>query len=86
MRPGVGDEWYLPLGHEAGAAVQTKEALAHALASGCPIVVALTKCDLPGAQAARVRRELLAEGLELEEAGGDIQARSSRQITVEACS
>ena len=68
-----------PLGHgtgagcssdpQAGAAAQTKEALAHALASGCPIVVALTKCDLPGAQPARVRRELLAEGLELEEAG-----------------
>lgn len=54
-------------------AVQTKEAMAHALASGCPIVVALTKCDMPGAQPARVRRELMAEGLELEEAGGDIQ-------------
>ena len=56
--------------------LQTKEALAHALASGCPIVVALTKCDLPGAQPERVRRELMAEGLELEEAGGDVQVRA----------
>lgn len=30
-----------------GVMPQTKEALAHARAANCPIVVALTKCDLP---------------------------------------
>jgi len=29
-----------------GVMPQTREALAHAKAAGCPIVVALTKCDL----------------------------------------
>lgn len=69
--PGLPASASLPLRCSHG--VQTKEALAHALAAECPIVVALTKCDLPGAEPARVRRELMAEGLELEEAGGDVQ-------------
>ena len=30
-----------------GVMPQTREALAHCKASGCPIVVALTKCDVP---------------------------------------
>ena len=30
-----------------GVMPQTREALAHAKAAGCPIVVALTKCDVP---------------------------------------
>ena len=32
---------------EDGVMPQTREALAHARAAGCPIVVAITKCDLP---------------------------------------
>ena len=36
-------------------------------------MVAITKCDLPGADPKRVRQQLLAEGLQLEEAGGDVQ-------------
>lgn len=30
-----------------GVMPQTREALAHCRAAGCPIVVALTKCDVP---------------------------------------
>lgn len=30
-----------------GVMPQTREALAHCKAAGCPIVVALTKCDAP---------------------------------------
>ena len=62
---------------ECDVAAQTREALAHALSAECPIVVALTKCDLPGADPPRVRKQLLAEGLQLEEAGGDVQVLAS---------
>ena len=30
-----------------GVMPQTREAMAHCKAAGCPIVVALTKCDVP---------------------------------------
>ena len=30
-----------------GVMPQTREALAHCKAAGCPLVVALTKCDVP---------------------------------------
>ncbi|KAK9819495.1 hypothetical protein WJX81_005164 [Elliptochloris bilobata] len=56
-----------------GVMPQTREALAHARTAGCPIIVALSKCDCPGAEPARVRRQLAAEGLELEENGGSVQ-------------
>jgi translation initiation factor IF-2 len=56
-----------------GVMPQTIEALAHARAAGCPVVVALTKCDKPSAEPARVRRQLLELGLETEDAGGSIQ-------------
>jgi translation initiation factor IF-2 len=58
-----------------GVMPQTKEAIQHARSAGCPIIVALSKCDMAGANPARVRQQLLAEGLELEEVGGDIPVR-----------
>jgi len=60
----AGDDGFMP---------QTKEALAHAQAAGVPTVVAITKCDAPGANPQRVRQQLLANGVMLEEFGGDIQ-------------
>jgi translation initiation factor IF-2 len=54
---------------------QTEEALAHARAAGCPVIVALSKCDMPNADPARVKNELLARGLTLEEAGGNVLVR-----------
>ena len=56
-----------------GVKPQTREAMAHAAAARVPIVVAITKCDLPDADPEAVRRQLMAEGLELEVAGGTVQ-------------
>jgi translation initiation factor IF-2 len=36
-------------------------------------VVAITKCDAPNADPPRVRQQLIARGLELEEVGGSVQ-------------
>ena len=56
-----------------GVKPQTREAMAHAAAARVPIVVAITKCDLPDADPEVVRRQLMAEGLGLEVAGGTVQ-------------
>jgi len=56
-----------------GVMPQTREAYAHAKASGCPIVVAITKCDLEGANVERVKHEVADLGLEIEEYGGTVQ-------------
>ena len=55
--------------------MQTLEALSHARAAGCPIILALTKCDMPNANVSRVKNQLLSEGLLLEEAGGSVLVR-----------
>jgi translation initiation factor IF-2 len=56
-----------------GVMPQTREAISHARAAGCPIVAAITKCDAPAANPARVRQQLVAAGLETEEVGGTVQ-------------
>lgn len=38
----------LAVAADDGVEPQTREAIAHARAADCPIVVAITKCDLPG--------------------------------------
>lgn len=58
-----------------GVKPQTQEALHHAQASGCPIVVALTKCDVIGADPRRVKDQLIGLGLELEDIGGEVQVK-----------
>ncbi|MBP5233662.1 MAG: translation initiation factor IF-2, partial [Planctomycetes bacterium] len=56
-----------------GVMPQTKEACAHAKNAGVPIVVAINKCDLPGANPDRVKQELSTQ-LDLlpEEWGGKV--------------
>ena len=54
-----------------GVMPQTLEAMSHAKAAGVPMVVAINKCDKPTANPERVRLQLAAEGLLLEEMGGD---------------
>jgi len=49
---------------------QTIEAISHAKNAGVPIVVAINKIDLPQANAAKVKQELLTHGVVLEEFGG----------------
>ncbi len=55
-----------------GIMAQTKEAISHAKAAGVPIIVAVNKIDKPGADANRVKQELMQHELVPEEFGGDI--------------
>ncbi len=52
---------------------QTEEAISHAKAAGVPIIVAINKIDKPGADANKVRTDLLQYELQVESMGGDIQ-------------
>jgi translation initiation factor IF-2 len=54
-----------------GVMPQTIEALNHAKAAGVPIVVAVNKIDVEGADPAKVRGQLTEYGLVAEEYGGD---------------
>jgi translation initiation factor IF-2 len=49
---------------------QTVEAISHARNAGVPIVVAINKIDLPGANVQKVKQDLLAHNVVLEEFGG----------------
>ena len=51
---------------------QTKEAISHARNAGVPIMVAVNKCDLPAADALKVKQELLQQDVQVEEFGGDV--------------
>ena len=53
-----------------GVMPQTKEALDHARAAGVTIVVAINKCDLPGANMEKVKGQLSQLGLSPEDWGG----------------
>ena len=51
---------------------QTIEAINHAKAAGCPVIVAVNKCDKPDADPKRVRNDLLQHEIITEEFGGDV--------------
>jgi len=53
---------------------QTIEAIHHAKAAEVPIIVAINKCDKPGADPNKVRTELLQHEIVVEEMGGDVLA------------
>ena len=53
-----------------GIMPQTVEAIHHARAAGVPIVVAMNKCDLPGANIDKVKKQLAQENLLSEDWGG----------------
>ncbi|MFV1977853.1 MAG: translation initiation factor IF-2 [Myxococcota bacterium] len=55
-----------------GIMPQTVEAIEHSKAAGVSIVVAVNKCDLPGANSQAARQRLMEHGLIPEEFGGDI--------------
>jgi translation initiation factor IF-2 len=57
-----------------GVMPQTVEAIRHAKAANVPVVVAINKCDKPGAQPDRIRRDLLQHEIAVEQMGGDVQA------------
>ena len=52
---------------------QTIEAINHAKAAGCPIIVAVNKCDRPAADPKKVRADLLQHEIITEDFGGEIQ-------------
>lgn len=54
-----------------GIKPQTIEAIRHAQAANVPIVVAINKIDLPGADPLKVKTELLQHGIAVEEMGGE---------------
>ena len=53
---------------------QTIEAISHARNAGVPLVVAINKIDAPGADAAKVRQDLLQQNVILEDFGGAVLA------------
>ena len=53
---------------------QTIEAISHARNAGVPLVVAINKIDAPGADAAKVRQDLLQQNVILEDFGGNVLA------------
>jgi len=56
-----------------GVKQQTTEAINHAKAAEVPIVVAINKCDRPGANPMQVKQQLATVGLQPEEWGGNTQ-------------
>lgn len=54
-----------------GVKEQTVEAISHAKAAGVPIIVAVNKIDKPGADASRVKNELLQYEIIAEDLSGD---------------
>ncbi len=51
---------------------QTVEAISHAKSAGVPMIIAINKVDLPTAQIAKVKQDLLQHDVVLEEFGGTV--------------
>jgi translation initiation factor IF-2 len=68
----VTDIAILVVAADDGIMPQTEEAIDHARAADVPIVVAINKMDLPGADPERVKRQLSQHNLLVEDWGGDI--------------
>ncbi len=69
----VTDIAVLVVAAEDGVMPQTEEAISHARAANVPIIVALNKIDLPGADPNRVMQQLAAQNLLPSEWGGDVE-------------
>lgn len=54
---------------------QTKEAIAHAQAAGVPMIIAINKVDKAGANPDKIREQLSAMNILVEEWGGNVQSQ-----------
>jgi translation initiation factor IF-2 len=68
----VTDVVILVVAADDGIMPQTIEAIQHARAAEVPIVVALNKMDKPGVNPAKVKNDLLAQDVVIEEFGGNV--------------
>ena len=69
-----------------GIMPQTIEAMEHAKAAGAPIIVAVNKIDLPGANVDRVKQDLAARGLVPEEWQGStifVEISAKKKINID---
>jgi translation initiation factor IF-2 len=65
---------------------QTVEAINHAKAAGVPILVAINKIDLPDANVAKVKQDLLQHEVILEDMGGDslsVEVSAKKKINLD---
>jgi translation initiation factor IF-2 len=69
----VTDIVVLVVAADDGLKPQTVEAINHTKAAGVPMIVAINKIDKPGANAQKVREELLQHEIVVEDLGGDVQ-------------
>jgi translation initiation factor IF-2 len=77
----VTDIAVLVVAADEGIMPQTLEALDHARAAGVPIIVAITKCDLPTANPERVKSQLANHNLRVEEYGGHTVCIETSSVT-----
>jgi translation initiation factor IF-2 len=68
----VTDIVVLVVAADDGVMPQTLEAISHAKAANCAIIVAINKMDKPGANARKIEEELMAHDVIAEEYGGDV--------------
>ena len=61
----------LVIAADEGVKPQTVEAIKHSKAAKVPIIVAINKCDLPGADPQKIKNELLQYEIITEELSGD---------------
>ena len=77
----VTDIAVLVVAADDGVMPQTEEAISHAKAAGVPIVIALNKMDLPGADENKAFQDLSTHGLLPTEWGGDVEVVKTSAMT-----